>query len=334
MTSTRPRRSTLPRLAAKVGLWVVGLLAIVVVATLWRVSARQAQAAADFPPDGQFVQVDGHPVHYVQKGTGPDLVLIHGASGNTRDFTFSMVDQLTDRYRVTVFDRPGLGHTPRLAPRGVTLRDQADLLVAASAALGIDRPIVLGQSFGGAVGAAWAVHHPERIAGFVNVAGATYPWPGDLDRLYATLSKPIIGPALAWGIGAWISEDYIDQAIAGVFAPQNEPSGYANYIGAPLVIRPHSLLANAQQRTDLREELRALSTSYSTLSLPIEIVHGDADDTVYLKVHSEPMARDVDGAQLTVLPGIGHMPHHVAEAEVIAAIDRIAERVATATPAR
>jgi pimeloyl-ACP methyl ester carboxylesterase len=310
---------------------LIGLLVLVLVfgaVTLWRVGKRQAEAERAFPPEGRFVEVEGHPVHYVQRGAGPDLVLIHGASGNTRDFTFSLVDQLTDRYRVTVFDRPGLGHTPRLAARGVTLKDQADLLVAASRALEINQPIVLGQSFGGAVAMAWAVHHPEEVAAIVNLAGATYPWPGELDRFYALLARPVIGPVLAHLVGAWVSEAYIQDAIEGVFLPQNEPSGYGEYIGAPLVARPHSLIANAQQRTDLREELRVQSQSYPALTLPIEILHGDADDTVSLKIHYEALARDVPSARLTPLPGIGHMPQHVAQAEVIAAIDRAARRAA------
>lgn len=309
---------------------LIGLLVIVLilaVVTLWRVNTRQAEAERAFPPEGQIIEVDGHPVHYVQRGAGPDLVLIHGASGNTRDFTFSLVDQLTDRFRVTVIDRPGLGHTPRLAARGVTLRDQANLLVAASRALDIKKPIVLGQSFGGAVAMAWAVHHPDEVAAVVNLAGATYPWPGELDRFYALLARPVIGPVLAHLVGAWVSEAYIQDAIEGVFLPQNEPSGYGDYIGAPLVARPHSLIANAQQRTDLREELRVQSQEYAALTLPIEILHGDADDTVSLTIHSEALARDVPTARLTPLPGIGHMPQHVAQPEVIAAINRAAQRI-------
>jgi pimeloyl-ACP methyl ester carboxylesterase len=308
---------------------LLGFLAIALVfaaATWWRAHQRTVEAEQTFSPEGGFVDVAGHPVHYFQQGTGPDLVLIHGASGNTRDFTFSLVDQLTDRYRVTVFDRPGLGHTPRLAQRGVTLEDQAALLVGASQALGISRPIVLGQSFGGAVAMTWAVRHPDHLSALVNLAGATYPWPGELDALYATMARPVVGPLLAWTIAAWVSEDYIDQAIEGVFAPQSAPEGYADRIGAPLVIRPHGLLANAQQRTDLREELRALTPSYARLTLPIEILHGDADDTVSLTIHSEALARDVPSANLTRLPGIGHMPQHVAQPQVIAAIDRAAQR--------
>lgn len=313
-------------LFARLALGLLVLVLIFALVTLWRVNKRVAEAERAFPPEGEMIEVAGHPVHYVQRGTGPDLVLIHGASGNTRDFTFSLVDQLTDRYRVTVFDRPGLGHTPQLAARGVTLKDQADLLVAAAQALDVEQPIVLGQSFGGAVAMAWAVHHPGELRAVVNLAGATYPWPGELDRFYSLLARPVIGPVIAYIVGAWVSEDYIQRAIEGVFLPQNEPSGYGEYIGAPLVARPRSLMANAQQRTDLRDELREQSKHYPDLTLPIEILHGDADDIVSLRIHSEALAQDVPSARLTPLPGIGHMPQHVAQPQVIAAIDRAAER--------
>ena len=60
--------------------------------------------------------------------------------------------------------------------------------------------------------------------------------------------------------------------------------------------------------------------------MPIEIVHGDADDTVYLDVHSGRMARELPNAHLTVLPGIGHMPHHADPQAIVDAIDRAATR--------
>lgn len=306
------------------------VLAIVTAGVIWRVGQKRAQALAHYPPEGHFVTVNEHPVHYVQRGSGPDLVLIHGASGNTRDFTFSMVDQLTDRFRVTVFDRPGLGHTPRLAASGVSVTDQATLLADASAALGLQKPVVAGQSFGGAVAMAWAVARPEQVGAVVDIAGATYPWPGELDKLYATIARPGIGHVIAYALCLVVTEDYVERQLAEIFAPQPEPEGYGDYVGAGLILRPESMRANAQQRTDLREELRALAPFYPELTMPIEIVHGDADDIVGLHIHSQPLARDVASARLTVLPGIGHMPQHVAQPDVIAAIDRAAARM-TAT---
>ncbi|MFN5826119.1 MAG: alpha/beta hydrolase, partial [Rhodobacterales bacterium] len=51
-----------------------------------RVSARRAAAEAAYPPTGTILRVNGRAVHADVSGTGPDVVLIHGASGNTRDF--------------------------------------------------------------------------------------------------------------------------------------------------------------------------------------------------------------------------------------------------------
>jgi pimeloyl-ACP methyl ester carboxylesterase len=307
----------------------IAFIAVVVIATaltLWKVGQRKLEAARDFPPDGTFVNVDGHPVHYVELGTGPDLVLLHGASGNTRDFTFDLAGKLAKSYRVIIFDRPGLGHTPPLKRSGVTIVDQADLLSKAAQQLGAQTPIVAGQSFGGAVAMAWAVNHPERISAVVSMAGATYPWEGELDAFNARLAHSIKGPIIARLISAWASADYVADSIEGVFAPQSAPSGYGAHIGVPMILNPNSLIANAQQRHDLRPQVQALHSKYSDLDLPVEIVHGDADITVGLYVHSTRMVDDIKGANLVVLPGVGHMPQHVSHPEVIAAIDRAAVR--------
>jgi len=55
-----------------------------------RADTRESLAEATYPPTGQLVEVNGRTVHAHIEGRGPDLVLIHGASGNTRDFTFSL----------------------------------------------------------------------------------------------------------------------------------------------------------------------------------------------------------------------------------------------------
>ena len=66
-----------------------------------------------------------------------------------------------------------------------------------------------------------------------------------------------------------------------------------------------------------------MAPRYPSLAMPVEIVHGTADTTVSLSIHSEAMARQVAGARLTRLEGIGHMPHHVALPAVKAALDRL-----------
>ncbi|MCP4819012.1 MAG: alpha/beta fold hydrolase [Shimia sp.] len=307
---------------------VFALVVIAVLSTLWMVEKRRSIAKNDFPPPGRFVDVDGHPVHYVERGNlaAPAVVLIHGASGNTRDFTFDLVDRLSDRYRVIIFDRPGLGHTPPLAAKGVTIEQQATLLARATAEIGAKNPIVAGQSFGGAITMAWAVHRPDTLAAAVSIAGATYPWEGKLNTFYARLANPWTGPVISRLISAWASETYVAETMNSIFAPQPAPKGYDAYIGVPLILRPATLMANAQQRHDLRPQLNALYPRYKDLTIPVEIIHGDADTTVGLHVHSTRMVEDITDANLVVLKGVGHMPHHTNPEDVVAAIDRAAAR--------
>ena len=69
-----------------------------------------------------------------------------------------------------------------------------------------------------------------------------------------------------------------------------------------------------------------IEPSLPSLALPIELVHGDADTIVPLTIHSLPLSQRLPNAQLIVLPGVGHMPHHTHPEVVLAAIDRAAAR--------
>ncbi|MCR9126415.1 MAG: alpha/beta hydrolase [Rhodobacteraceae bacterium] len=291
-----------------------------------RASHREAQAERAYPPEGRVLDIDGTAVHAVVMGSGPDLVLIHGASGNTRDMTFSLAPRLAETYRVIVLDRPGLGYTDRLNRDGTSLVAQARLLKRAAQHLGAERPIVMGQSYGGAVALAWAAHHPSDLAALVPVSAVSNTWTTPLDPFYRVTSswwgKLLVVPAIT----AFVTEARIESAITSVFPPQSPPAGYADHVGAPLTLRRVSMRANADQRANLLAEITALHRLYGQISVPTEIVHGTADTTVGLSIHSAKLVDQIEGAVLTPLEGIGHMPHHVAEDDVVAAIDRAAAR--------
>ncbi len=297
-----------------------------------RADLREAAAEARYPPTGQLIEVEGRIVHAHVEGSGPDLVLLHGASGNTRDFTFSFVDRLKDDYRVIAFDRPGLGWTERADrfgpwdPRGESPRSQARLLQAAADRLGVENPLVLGHSYGGAVALAWGLERPDETAGLIVVAGASNPWPGGLGPMYRVMGSSWGGALLAPLVTAWSPYGRVDDALAGIFGPDPVPPGYARYIGAGLTLRRESFRANARQVNTLRPHVVEMSAHYPSLPMPVEIVHGTEDDTVPLRIHSEPLARQIPGANLTRLQGVGHMPHHAAPDAVEQAIHRAATR--------
>lgn len=311
----------------KLALSLFVLLAVLATAFVQlRAGARERAAEAAYPPLGQFVEVEGLRIHAMVEGEGPDLVLIHGSNGHLRDFTLGMMQALTDRYRVIAVDRPGMGWSDPL-PRGAEgIHQQARVLRAAAAQLGAEKPIVLGQSYGGAVALAWAVDAPDSLSALVTLAGPSHPWNTPLDPYYRLTSHPLGQLIAVPVIVAIYSETQIDDALTGVFAPQPVPDGYADAFGVALTMTRPRQRANARHRALIADEIDALHTRYGDIAVPFEILHGDADRTVYLEVHTPRMLEDSPQARLTVLEGVGHMPQHVAIPEVAAGIDRAAER--------
>ncbi len=308
---------------------LVGMVAVV----QWRASSREASVEAQYPPSGQFVEVGGTKIHLKISGQGPDIVLIHGASGSLRDFTFDLVGRLDDNYRVIAVDRPGLGWSERPPGFGGVFNTaaespalQAQLLQAATDAVGVQNPIVLGHSFGGAIALAWALERPEETAGLVLVAAASNPWEGKLGWLYRVNSRMFGSAVVIPLITAFTPHDYIENTVSDIFAPQTPPEGYIQHFGTDMTLRRKTLRANAQQVNSLKPYVREMSKRYPNLSLPVESVHGTADDSVPIQTHAEPILRQIPGAQLDRLEGVGHMPHHTNTDAVLAAIDRIAAR--------
>jgi pimeloyl-ACP methyl ester carboxylesterase len=302
-------------------------------------SARTQAAEAAFPPEGQFATVTGGRVHYVQKGSGPHVVLLHGAGGNLRDFTYDLVDRLADDFTVTAFDRPGLGYTDRVpsvatgpfATEGDSPIDQARMLREAADQLGITDPIVAGHSFGGIVAMAWAElgldeQTPVNASGIVSFAGVLMPWPDGLGAYYTVNGSPIGGAVVIPLISAFAPNSAIETAVAGIFAPDPVPEGYVEHIGGPLAVRQDTFRANVRQVNTLRPHVVEMVKRYPQLTLPIEIIHGTEDKTVPDVVHPLAFVKIVPSARLTSLPGVGHMPHHADPQAAVDAIVRAATR--------
>ncbi|MEX0301669.1 MAG: alpha/beta fold hydrolase [Leisingera sp.] len=298
--------------------------------TLWKAAANEAQAEAGYPPQGRFLEVGGHRVHVVEmgrpRGSAPDLVLIHGSSGNTRDMTFRLAPALAGDYRILIFDRPGLGYSSPLNGNGASIRQQADILRQAAAQMGAEKPIVLGQSYGGAVALAWAVGHPDALSALVSVAGVSHPWDTPLDIFYRVTSSRAGSAVAVPALTAFVSRATVMESLDAVFAPQPVPDGYADHFGVGLTLRRASLRANALQRTNLLAEVKSLAPLYRQINVPVEIIHGMADSTVSPDIHARQLSRDVPHARLTLLDGIGHMPHHVATKDVAAAVHHASAR--------
>lgn len=109
------------------------------------VQFRTKQAEEENPPIGNFIEVDGIRLHYVERGSGQPVVLLHGNGTMAEELDISGLLNLASRqYRVIAFDRPGYGYSER--PRSTAWN-----------------PVVVGHSWGTLVAIALGLEYPEYV---------------------------------------------------------------------------------------------------------------------------------------------------------------------------
>ena len=289
-----------------------------------RMGAGKRQTAEEkYPPIGKIIQVQGVDVHYTRQGSGPAIILLHGAGGNLRDFTSGLASAMAKTNEVISFDRPGHGYTDLDNTFGGSPMEQAAFLHAAAVQLGVTQATVLGYSLGGAVALAWALQEPDFVQSLLLVASVSNVWPRELRLLYRSAANPVTGSVVTPVIAAFAPQNLMDTIVREVFFPQIPPDGYNELIGADLSIRAATIRANTRQITGLRKHIVAMAKRYGELTLPVELIHGDADTVVPVHIHSDVMAKTLPHATFTRIAGLGHGAQHFAKDEILAALGRL-----------
>jgi pimeloyl-ACP methyl ester carboxylesterase len=296
------------------------------------VAARLIEAR--FPPVGDRIATGpgGAAVHVVERSArAPErgaVLVVHGASGNFADMDAALGERLSALgFRVFAVDRPGHGWSDRLAGADPTSpAGQAAALRAALAQRGVERAIVVVHSLGGMLGLAMALDAPQFARGLVLLAPVSHPWPGGVAWYYRLAASPLFGPAFRRLFVLPAGLVSLRGGVREVFAPDPPPRDYVFATRLPLVLRPRHFRANAEDVVAAAAHVAALSPRYPTIRIPTAIVTGDHDGVVYAKIHSAGCARDIPGATLTVLPGVGHSPHHSAPDRAVAAILEVEAR--------
>ena len=320
-STSRPFRNSMP--PSYVGAAAVAIGALATLALVNRHLAKKA--ALDNPPAGRFLELNGVRLHYVERGSGDPLVLLHGNGSMIQDFeTSGLIDLAAKNYRVIVFDRPGFGHSDR--PRNVvwTPDAQAELIKDALGRLRISNAIVLGHSWGASVAVALALRFPALVRGLVLASGYYYPSIRADVVASAAPSLPLIGDILCHTLSPLISRAAWPLVMGKIFGPKSVPEKFAGF-SKEMALRPSQIRAAAAESTMMIPDAFRTRHQYANLKMPVVIIAGDKDGLIDTDTQSARLHSDISQSRFHRIPGNGHMIQQTATDQLMSAISEIAD---------
>ena len=262
------------------------------------------RAENDFPRTGQLVEVEGIALHVMDQGQGPPIVALHGAWSAQQEISGTLA-ALLPGHRIIAVDRPGHGYSGRPA-EPVDPARQAALIHAAVRKLGVERPVVLGFSFGGAVALAYALNHPADVSGLVLINPASHPWDGGVSWLYHLDAVPLAGWTFRQTLMPPAAHALLARAVRGTFAPSPVPALFHETAPTRLALRPRSYAANAADMRGLNAFLAGQVPRYASLDLPVLVLASEQDRSVGIDIHARRLVRALPRAELRTFDGAGH----------------------------
>lgn len=310
--SELPQKKTLPL--------ALGLVTAVAASALYaRYQTKKVER--ENPPMGKFIEVNGVRLHYIERGEGRPLVVLHGNGTSSQEVISSgLVDVAEGNYRVIAFDRPGYGYSERPGRLKWGAKAQAELLHAALKQLDVHNPIIVAHSWGTLVAIAYGLEYPDDVQGMVLLSGYYYPTPRVDVPLFSPTGLPVIGDALRYTVAPVLGRIMWPAFVRKLFAPASTPERFKREYPVWMTLRPSQLRATTEEIAMMIPMADELSGRYHELSVPVVIMAGKGDLHVLPQLHSVRLHEDIPDSQLILVPHVGHMITHCAHKEIMAAV--------------
>jgi len=250
------------------------------------------------------VLVFGQKIQYVEAGTGPTVILLHGLGGSAQAWGLNIAP-LAEKYHVIVPDQIGFGKSDKPLVN-YRVRTYVDFLDQFCKQLKIERATLVGSSMGGWIATMFTASFPDRVDKLVLVDAAGYRPPKDFD------TRTLIGlnPSTREGMKILIAKVFynkafqtdaaVDQAIAARLAAGD---GYTI----------NSLTESIIRGEDFLDEI------VKTIKRPTLIIWGRQDGLVSL-ADGERFNKDIAGSKMIVIDQCGHVPNTEKPGEFNAAV--------------
>ena len=272
-------------------------IAFLIAVTLCVATLASAQTAKE-------TTVFGQKIHYVEAGSGPTVILLHGIGGSSQVWQLNIA-ALSEKYHVVVPDQIGFGKSDKPLVN-YRIRTYVDFLDQFCKQLKIERASLVGNSMGGWIATAFTAAFPDRVDKLVLVDAAGYKPPKDLDtRTFYGLNPTTregmkVLVAKVFYNKLFLTDAAIDQSIAARLAAGD---GYTINSITESIIRGEDFLDDVVK----------------TIKRPTLLIWGRQDGLVPL-AEGEHFNRDIAGSKLVVFDQCGHMPQIEKPAEFNAAV--------------
>jgi pimeloyl-ACP methyl ester carboxylesterase len=269
------------------------------------VTTRRVENA--LPPRGQFIEVAGARIHYLDKGSGPPIVILHGLGGQMGNFTYALLERLTSEFRVILMDRPGSGYSRRAPGATGRLTEQARIVAEFVRKLDLGRPLLVGHSLGGAVALEVALDHPEVVKGLALVAPLTHvPKQAPAPFRALDIKSNVLRWLVAWTVATPIGIRRGKAVLDAIFSPDLAPADFPIRGGGILGLRPRSFYNTSLEMRAVNLDLWAMTGRYISLRVPVRILYGKNDEVLSPQLNGEAMMAKTQMVTLELVVG-GHM---------------------------
>lgn len=265
-------------------------------------AAFSARVLRQFPAEGEFIDVDGARQHVVVRGSGPPVVLVHGANGVHHDFPTELVETLAKRYTVLAVDRPGHGHSAAL-PTMRGLASHAAALRAILRARADGPALLIGHSYGTVVALRAALDEPALVRGVLAVTPVFATDPRNQRWTWLASLGPLAACAV-WTASLPIAMAASPSVRRDAWHPLAPPRAFAASRAFPM--RPAQMLVAGDDLRRLGPDLHTLRADVARLGVPLHILAGEYDRITPWKSHAQPMHEAVPGSRLVRVADAGH----------------------------
>lgn len=266
-----------------------------------------------FPFQSRYVEVDGNRIHYIDEGSGPVLLCLHG--NPTWSFVYrDIVRALTPYRRCIALDYPGFGLSTARPDYDFRPRSHRDVVSAFVDTLGLDEMTLFVQDWGGPIGLGVAVRNPERVRGLVIANSWAWSVAGDPHfEYFSTLMGGRVGGWLIPNLNFFVNV-LIPLGTRRTMLSRKVMTAYRRPFPTPdsrrpMRIFPREIIASSRYLEELEQSLTLLS------HLPALILWGDRD-FAFRSRERQKFEQMFPNHHKHILKGAGHYVQEDAAAEI------------------